>query len=249
VIAIRRYAGLRIDGYVGKRARGRPLTKRSGIRTRLRESTAPVHNRLHRHPGFAAVASGSISLGDYRLLLSRLWGFHYAFERVLGQARREIVVGVAVEGRARSQMLESDLVALGADRDSVRDIPQCLALRPPRSAPEFMGALYVAEGSTLGGLQLARALEPLIAAGGGRSFFQGYGDQHGAMWRSFLFQLEACASSEEKEAAIVDGALRTFCDFEIWMEGWSQQPDAGELTAAEPRQFMDGRRPQGAARE
>ena len=204
------------------------MAKRPDIRKRLRNSTAAAHQRMHRHPGFAAAASGRISLEDYRLLLSRLWGFHYAFERVLGQTPWEPDVYAAAAGRARSQMLESDLMALGAEWDSIRAMPQCDALTPPQSLAEFMGSLYVMEGSTLGGVQIARALETLVASSGACKFFVGYGDRHGAMWRSFLSLLEACASSEDMEVAIVGGAQRTFRDFELWMEGWREQAAVGE---------------------
>jgi heme oxygenase len=99
-------------------------------------------------------------------------------------------------------------------------------MQPPRSEAEFMGALYVVEGSTRGGVQIARALAPLAAreGGGGRSFFLGYGDRHGAMWRAFLERLQDCAGREENEAAIVLGAMRAFSDFEIWMNGWLDRP-------------------------
>jgi heme oxygenase len=198
------------------------LLAKSDIRTRLRKSTAAVHERLHHHEGFAAVASGTIDLVDYQRLLSRLWGFHYPFETALGQVDREQEIGVEFASRGRSRMLESDLVALGWDRASVLRLPQCESLRAPANAAEFMGALYVVEGSTLGGIQLARALKAVVAAdsGEGRSFFLGYGDRHGAMWRSFLKRLEDCGSSEAEDDAVVEGAIRTFVDFESWMEGW-----------------------------
>jgi heme oxygenase len=194
----------------------------SDIRARLRSSTAAAHERLHGHRGFAAVAAGTISLGRYRLLLARLLGFHSAFERALSQFNRQSDAGVAFEARARSRLLEADLAALGVDRAAVRALPQCATLLPPRSVAEFLGALYVIEGSTLGGLHLARALGPLLGAdtADGRAFFLGYGDQHSAMWRSFLDRLNNCAANEADAAAVVDGATRTFCDFESWMEGW-----------------------------
>ena len=175
------------------------MPAKSDIRTRLRKSTAAVHERLHRHEGFAAVAAGTIDLIDYQRLLSRLWGFHHPFETTLGQVNRKQDIGVEFEARGRSRMLESDLVALGWDRASVARLPQCESLKAPENAAEFMGALYVVEGSTLGGVQLARALKSLVASesGEGRSFFLGYGDRHGAMWRSFLNRLEdfACERS------------------------------------------------------
>jgi heme oxygenase len=125
-------------------------------------------------------------------------------------------------------MLESDLVALGVDSASVAELPQCRSLFAPANAAEFMGALYVVEGSTLGGIQLARALEPLMEpySGAGRSFFLGYGDRHGPIWRSFLIKLEGCASSNADEEALIGGAMRTFLDFETWMAGWRADPTA-----------------------
>ena len=218
------------------------MPAKSDIRARLRKSTAAVHERLHRHDGFAAAAVGTINLVDYQRLLARLWGFHHAFEIALGRVDRERDVGVEFTSRGRSRLLESDLVALGWDGASVVRLPQCESLRAPASTAEFMGALYVVEGSTLmgalyvvegstlGGIQLARALEPLVRSGEGRSFFLGYGDRHGAMWRSFLKRLEECASSEAAGDAVIEGAIRTFADFESWMAGW----DAGAAPEANP---------------
>jgi heme oxygenase len=40
------------------------------------------------------------------------------------------------------------------------------------------------------------------------------------MWRSFLKRLEDCASSEPDDDAVIEGAIRTFVDFESWMAGW-----------------------------
>jgi heme oxygenase len=198
------------------------LLAKSDIHARLRKSTAAVHERLHQHEGFAAVAAGTIDLIDYQRLLSRLWGFHFPFETALGRVDREQDIRVEFAARGRSRMLESDLVALGWDRASVVGLPQCESLRAPANAAEFMGALYVVEGSTLGGIQLARALKAVVGgdSGEGRSFFLGYGDRHGAMWRSFLKRLENCASSEADDDAVIEGANRTFADFESWMAGW-----------------------------
>ena len=117
-------------------------------------------------------------------------------------------------------MLQSDLMAPGWDGASVVRLPQCESLRAPANSAEFMGALYVVEGSTLGGIQLAQALEPLIRSGEGRSFFLGYGDRYGAMWRLFLDRLEDCASSEAACSAVIEGAIGAFADFESWMAGW-----------------------------
>src|SRR5208283_4473121 len=55
------------------------------VRDRLRRETAEIHERLHRHAGLAAAASGSIAADDYALLLARLFGFHCIYESVLAE--------------------------------------------------------------------------------------------------------------------------------------------------------------------
>ena len=50
------------------------------LRDSLRLATADVHERLHRHIGFAAVQAGSIDHRAYIKLLSRLYGFYRPFE-------------------------------------------------------------------------------------------------------------------------------------------------------------------------
>ena len=70
------------------------------LRTRLREATAQIHERLHGHPGLGAAASGAIGRDDYRSLLARLWGFHKAFETALDEAAR--VMQTEVESVHRS---------------------------------------------------------------------------------------------------------------------------------------------------
>jgi heme oxygenase len=194
----------------------------TNIRKRLRDATLEVHQRLHGHDGFNAVATGAISRSDYALLLARLWGFHRPFEAILEKAVAKIGVSRDLEGRRRREMLKSDLATLGATLESIDSLPQCEWLRPMESLAEVMGAMYVVEGSTLGGLHLARALGPLFGAetAEGRRFFLGYGERHGAMWRSFLSELEQSVTTVDEEVAVIEGALRTFEIFETWMNDW-----------------------------
>lgn len=192
------------------------------IRERLRAATREAHERLHGHEGFALVASGEIGLTLYGSLLRRLWGFHSAFEARMAEAARAFGIAPDLARRARTAMLARDLAALGLDGQAIADLPTCADIARPAGGGEALGALYVVEGSTLGGLRLARALQPLMAAQGleARRFFLGYGEAHGAMWRGFLGQLEARASGPGEAGAILRGAARAFNDFELWMTDW-----------------------------
>ena len=196
------------------------------LRARLREATAQIHERLHGHPGLGAAASGSIGRDDYRLLLARLWGFHKAFEDALDEAARGLALDLVMADRARAPMLEADLQTLGLDRPTMLRLPRCDQMFQPRSEAAFMGSLYVVEGSTLGGVHIARALSGLFDGpeGEGRTFFLGYGARHSLMWRGFLARMDAFAGDKACEAAAIEGAVRTFADFEIWMDGWRREP-------------------------
>ena len=194
----------------------------NNLRTRLREATAQIHERLHGHAGLGAAASGAMTREDYRLLLARLWGFHRAFEGALDDAARSLRLEIVMADRARAPMLEADLMTLGLGAAEIAQLPCCDHIFRPTDEASFMGALYVVEGSTLGGIQIACALSGLFGGseGEGRKFFLGYGERHGVMWRGFLERLDAFAGDGPREASAVDGAVKTFADFEIWMDGW-----------------------------
>lgn len=81
-----------------------------------------------------------------------------------------------------------------------------------KSKAEFLGALYVIEGSTLGGqILLKRFKETLgVSESEGGKFFSGYGPETGVMWRRFLSVLNEELQTPEEIQAAVDSAKNTF---------------------------------------
>ena len=176
----------------------------------LRAATEEMHERLHRHVGFAAIKSAAIRMSDYRELIVRLYGFYVPFEEA-----------VATES-IRCAWLEEDLRALGLVH--LRDtVPRCPPI-PRLADPHFrLGARYVAEGSALGGRELARGLDRLLGQDvmEGRRFFIGRGCRTGEAWRDYLAQLSSAPAEPSARAQIVQGAVATFTAFENWLGGWS----------------------------
>lgn len=192
-------------------ARGPP----QGVRHALRLATHDVHERLHRHPALAAVQAGTIDRIAYRRLLARLYGFHIGFERA---ARIE---------PERSVRLESDLASLGVSPERLAALPPCCGF-PTMAMPEaLLGALYVVEGSALGGVTLARGLDGLVGVGvlDGRRFFTGNPSGTGSAWRACLARLSATPHSAETQATIIAAATATFALFERWLDGWDETND------------------------
>ncbi len=184
----------------------------TSARDALRAATGAVHERLHGVASFARLAGGAITAPEYRALLARLHGFHAALEAALAAAPPLDAWGIDLMERRRSPLLAADRAALG---DTAAPLPA--PIPPLPSAAGAMGWLYVSEGSTLGGLHLARALDPLLGQGPeGRRFLLGLGARHGALWRECCTAIEACGASPARRQAMVDGAVAGFLTFEAW---------------------------------
>jgi heme oxygenase len=189
------------------------------MRARLRAATAEAHERLHHHRGFAAAASGAIDLDAYRALLARLYGFHRAFDDGLG------AYAALTCGTPRSHLLESDLDVLGVAREWRDALPRCGTLPSLNDEAKALGALYVVEGSALGGAAIARALAPLLAPfkGAGCQFFSSDAGRR-RVWPELLARIEALDGEAHSERTAIEVAVTTFEDFEEWMKDWA--PDA-----------------------
>lgn len=178
----------------------------------LRAATQAPHERLHHHAGFAAVKSGAIGLADYRRLLGRLYGFYLPFEHAAGL------------DPIRTQWLASDLAWLGLDPAAFPRIRACADIPRYDRVERQLGALYVVEGSALGGRQLCRGLDRLLgtAAIDGRRFFAGRNADTGAAWTGFLDRLASIGPEPVGRAALVSAAIETFEVFETWLNGWDE---------------------------
>ena len=87
---------------------------------------------------------------------------------------------------------------------------------PNRAAA--LGAMYVVEGSTLGGAIIARQVERALGltTESGCAYFRSYGPAISPMWKSFGAVLLA-SSSPETDDEIVASANRTFAIMQDWL--------------------------------
>jgi heme oxygenase len=169
----------------------------------LREATHATHMRLHGLPQFTAIAEGRLDRADYVELLKSLHAYH---RTIAGAASRGRLTHLSSSPR-RMEMLGGDLASLGASPARRERI------WPPSSSEALLGAIYVAEGSALGGRVIARQLDYLFGEETeGRTFFHGDGET-GPHWRAFLAAVkDDCAESGMPE--MVAGAEASFALFE-----------------------------------
>lgn len=192
---------------------------------RLRTATRETHERLHRHPGLSAAAKGRIDADSYVRLLTRLYGFHRVFEARLERPGWSIYAAPPV----RSELLASDLAVMGMSKEQRASAPLCDTLAPIESDAQALGALYVVEGSALGGAQIARALR---AAPWSENIACRFFSNDGApprKWKELLARLEEIADPQEERAVLL-GAVTTFRAFEDWMS---------DRTPTNPPDFAD----------
>ncbi len=170
-----------------------------------------MHERLHHVPAFQALAEGRLDRAGYAALLRRLLGFHASIEAALAAAPPLAAYGIDLAERRRAPLLRADLAHLGAPVEAPLAPVPAFA-----TAAHALGALYVTEGSTLGGRHLARGLDHLLPAGEGRGFLLGHGARHGAMWQACCAAIEACGAEPGGLAGMEAGAGETFAAFEAW---------------------------------
>ena len=110
--------------------------------------------------------------------------------------------------RRRGEALSTDLAQLGAP------LPDTAAMRIALPTPErMMGALYVLEGSRLGGKILQRrvAASPEERVRSADAYLSHAGPRGG--WRIFLARLNQLGSTDEKRRDALAGAEQTFALF------------------------------------
>jgi heme oxygenase (biliverdin-IX-beta and delta-forming) len=118
--------------------------------------------------------------------------------------------------RRKTQQLVSDLTALDANVPLAADAEYLPIITNNAQA---LGAMYVMEGSTLGGQIIKKMIHKQlgIEADGAISFFNGYGDHTVKMWDTFKDVLDRTETQETKDI-IIATANETFQKFSEWFD-------------------------------
>lgn len=119
--------------------------------------------------------------------------------------------------RRKTVAIADDLATLGG---KLPDVAVGEELPAINNELEALGALYVIEGSTLGGKIISQMLQKHlnITDGSGLSFFNGYGDNTQQMWDVFKTNLNNAVKTPADEAVVLNAANETFSKFKQWIE-------------------------------
>ncbi|WP_443938658.1 biliverdin-producing heme oxygenase [Pedobacter sp. MW01-1-1] len=175
------------------------------LSTNLKEATKAAHQELEKK---VVLKLKSIrSAADYADLLKHFYAY---FDHLRNEIEPYITPEVLPDYAERrdASYIKRDIEALGFD---TTDLP--LTTVPKiTNTQEALGALYVMEGSIMGGRIIVEMLAK-VGVQTGVSFFSGYGAQTGEMWGRFVEVLNASAKNEAEEQLAVDAANAAFTHF------------------------------------
>lgn len=183
----------------------------------LKAHTAEAHAAAERRIDFERLTE---SREGYRRTLEAFYGFYEPIEREFA-ARAD--GGFDFVPDARAPRLAADLKALGGS--DVGGLPRCGDLPEVALPSQYVGALYVLEGASLGGRVISRQVRERlgIEADAGGSFFHGAGERTGARWREFGRAAETAVAGDDILIAVA-AARGTFAALDAWLARCDRRP-------------------------
>ncbi len=175
------------------------------ILNRLRTETRSQHEQTETELFADKLMAGTLSRAEYERLLVIHYLFHQALETAVA-AHADFFADYDRETRRKTPWLVADLALVGSAIPA--PIPGLFA---GWNSYQLLGAMYVAEGSTLGGRVIAKALSRtpgLTDIAATSQFFGGYGEQTGSLWKTFGLYLMEKANGHDNE--IVEAAAVAF---------------------------------------
>ncbi len=153
---------------------------------------------------------------DYIHILQHFYAYFGALEDQINKYIGAEQLGDYAD-RRKTLSIKNDILAFGGE------VPEKAgAARLPEigNVLQAFGALYVIEGSTLGGQYISKMISKQLDLSGsaGISFFESYGDDTMDMWNRFKTVLEQQSATQDDADVITAAANETFARFSLWME-------------------------------
>lgn len=185
------------------------------ISERIKSETAVFHQQVEDSPLMKPISEKSITKDQYISILSVFYGYFSGIEQQLDRIKELQDFLPDYSSRRKSERIADDLRQLGANPISSNNIP----LPEIKTVSDAFGALYVMEGSTLGGRFISGVIKDQLGIDvqSGVSFFNGYGPETGSKWNAFKDAMNAYSNSDERSEAVINAANNTFKNFYEWI--------------------------------
>ena len=115
--------------------------------------------------------------------------------------------------RRKTNLIAEDIITLGFTPSTFAEAKMLPEVNDHLQA---LGALYVIEGSTLGGQIISGMISKKLNSEEGFLFFKGYENESHQMWRKFINVLNDPANKPAEK--IINTAIETFLKFSEWID-------------------------------
>ena len=171
---------------------------------KIKEATKQPHQELEKV--VVQKLKAIRSEADYIEFLSSFYAYFSSLEKAFKPFITSDVLP-DYHTRRTSAYLKKDIEELGGT------VAELSAVVPTiTNTQEAIGALYVMEGSIMGGSAIVKILEK-AGITRGVSFFSGYGAETGQKWGAFTSIMNRVAQTEEEQNQAIETAKETFSLF------------------------------------
>jgi len=196
-----------------------PSVSEDSVMQALKIKTRPLHDQIEQVGHVGKIMGGTLTLEEYKGLIRDNYIFHWVLETIISeQLPEEQLIAIQFKGRRKIGYLYSDLIELGIVGQSAASSQVLLDAVSMKSQiqlsglAQMLGAMYVIEGSTLGGAIIKKELakNPLLAHKVSFYYYGCYGSAQGRMWKEFKDIMEAHINTPQQIAEAVKGAEKAF---------------------------------------
>lgn len=180
---------------------------------KLRDATKSAHKNLDEH--LYPVIKNIHTAEDYVFLLKVFYAFfkpvYNSIENLLGTQQLP-----DIESRRKPYWLLDDLQTMGINQSGYHS---CNNIPSITSAAQAWGALYVLEGSSMGGTVITRVIKAGLAWQDETAFtfFKAYEERNAEKWQRFLSYLEDDKDNNEHTDELINAGMETFELFHNWI--------------------------------
>jgi heme oxygenase len=172
----------------------------------LKAETAQLHDEIEKITHSNKIFEGTFGVDDYKGLIHINGYIVKTFmDQIFAILPQDIVSNMKFTAEEKKEAVVKDASELNIDIASDN-----ITLKE-QSVPFALGALYVMEGSMLGGNVIAKNLKKYAEFDNhGFHYFTFYKDDLGESWKSFLMMMAAKVQSDEDIASAVNGAKQVY---------------------------------------
>ncbi|HEX8546268.1 MAG TPA: biliverdin-producing heme oxygenase [Cytophagaceae bacterium] len=187
------------------------------ILDRLKNDTVYNHKLLESNVLLSTLMTDQLTVDIYKKILSKFFTYFLPIEEKITPFLQDNAFIPDFTRRRKAILLTDDLHHYKIAENTLEF---CQLLPEIKNVSQAMGALYVLEGSSLGGRFISKKVNETIGATpeGGAKFYHGYGAETGSYWKKFCEYLLSYASNVSDQSEIVETANSTFLKLNSWLD-------------------------------